>query len=212
MPIGSCQSGTHHGFVLHISRLSDLLSLWPDGDSTHRAESRAVVCFLRTRAGMKARLDLVRAYRSSVRGDNTEQGKNRIALSVCLSTHGLARTAVRPPRAVRVCPANSVSASSELYPAGCREVVPGVWAPPQPSTHHQQRERLRLGGSVVASTRSAVRYARRCPQEGAVSAEWRPCIVPTQRVLSGHCQDSLFPYAASPKHSSRTGVSDQTFG
>jgi hypothetical protein len=61
-------------------RLSDLLSLWPDGN--HHAKPRAVVCFLQTQAGMKARLDLVRAYRSSVRGDNTDQGKDLIVLSV----------------------------------------------------------------------------------------------------------------------------------
>ncbi|PNF40944.1 hypothetical protein B7P43_G08850, partial [Cryptotermes secundus] len=56
-----------------MQRLSDLLSLWPGDKWTHHAKSKDIVGFLQTQAGMKARLDLVRAHQWLVRGDNTDQ-------------------------------------------------------------------------------------------------------------------------------------------
>lgn len=68
-------------FVLQIFRLSDLLSLWPGDKWTHHAKSNDIVGFLQTQAGMKARLDLIRAHQWLVHGDNTDQGTHQIMLS-----------------------------------------------------------------------------------------------------------------------------------
>jgi hypothetical protein len=54
--------------------LSDLLCVWPNSNYVRHAKSTALVSFLRTQTGMKARLDIVRAYQQLVRGDNIDQG------------------------------------------------------------------------------------------------------------------------------------------
>lgn len=61
-------------FPLQIFRLSDLLCVWPNTNYVHRAKSAALISFLRTQIGMKARLDIVRAYQQLVHGDNIDQG------------------------------------------------------------------------------------------------------------------------------------------
>lgn len=68
-------------FILQIFRLSDLLSLWPGDKWTQHSKFKAIVRFLQTQAGMKARLDLVRAHQWLLRGDNTDQGMHQITPS-----------------------------------------------------------------------------------------------------------------------------------
>jgi hypothetical protein len=48
--------------------------VWPNSNFVHRAKSTALVSFLQTQTGMKARLDIVRVYQLLVQGDNIDQG------------------------------------------------------------------------------------------------------------------------------------------